>query len=183
MTKRHTANCKLQIANCKVTKFAFCILHFAFCSAALLLTNCFLLKPPDTTPPTVILIAPPNSGYVYGRVTLQAMATDSSGIKSVNFFVDDSAVGAGARSDSLYSYTWDASGLAPHTAHTVFARAIDSADNPGYSETATVTVAQTYDIDAYHGIITILHGEYIGVWFEASANDSLLGDARVNDSV
>jgi hypothetical protein len=187
--KHYIASCKLQSANCKlktedsspVTRLRSLLL-FAFCIALLLLSGC-ILTPPDTTPPTVTLVAPSNNGYVSGAVTLKAVATDASGIKSVNFFVDDSSVGAGAASESLYSCSWDASGLADHTAHRIFARAIDSAGNAGYSETATVTVAATYDVDIYHGIVTVPYGEYVLIPFEADANDSLLGDARVNDSV
>jgi hypothetical protein len=154
----------------------------AVCFLLLAASGCWLLFSLDTTPPAVEIVTPRDGSYVSGSVTLAASASDSSGVKSLQFYVDNSLLGDGVPNGSVYSCAWNTDGLALNSQHTIYARAVDSSDNTGYSDTVTVTVAAGHDFSIYSGSFTAQAGYYTYIWFNASANDSILGDARSTSS-
>jgi subtilisin family serine protease len=108
-------------------------------SANLLLYSLFAGgSPADQTPPQTSISSPVNGATVSGSVTITANATDPSGVKSVEFYVD----GAWKCTDTTASYTcsWDTTAVANAT-HTVTARAYDTWNNMGTSAPVSVTVS------------------------------------------
>ena len=97
-------------------------------------------SPTDTAPPTVSITTPPNGAQVQGVVTINADATDDSGVAGVIFRVNGSALGP-EDTASPYSASWDTRALAPGT-YQVSAVARDMA---GKQTTAvhTVTVSSS----------------------------------------
>ncbi|MBX4200052.1 PQQ-dependent sugar dehydrogenase [Candidatus Parcubacteria bacterium] len=107
----------------------------------------------DTTPPTVTLTAPLNSTIVSGTNTLvTATASDNVGVVGVQFLLDGTNLGAEDTS-SPYSMTWNTT-TATNGAHTVSARARDTAGNATVSVVANVNV----DNQAPTGTIAINNG-------------------------
>ena len=94
----------------------------------------------DTTAPTVSLVAPTDGSTATGNVTLSAAASDASGIASVQFLVDGSAVNTDT--SSPYSYSWN-SASASNGSHTITAQATDKASNVATSSSVTVNVNNT----------------------------------------
>ncbi|MEO0107669.1 MAG: Ig-like domain-containing protein [candidate division WOR-3 bacterium] len=140
----------------------------------------FLL--PDTTPPEVTLLNPKNGEYVTASVELRAQAFDSSGIKKVEFYVDNTLLGQGLASDQVYSLAWSVESLTLGSVHRISALATDSAGNTASTETVQVTVAKTSDVSIYHGTHLLRAGYYMYIPFSANAADSLLGDAQTTDA-
>jgi hypothetical protein len=97
--------------------------------------------PPDTTPPTVSVTAPQAGSFVQGTVPLAASASDTAGVASVEFKID--GVSAGTDDTSPYEASWDTSGLAEGSTHTVTAVALDVNGNSATSSDITVTVDTT----------------------------------------
>ena len=94
----------------------------------------------DTVPPTATVTSPLNGATVSGSaVVLTATATDAQGVANVQFIVDGSNYGPLLTSPP-YQVTWNASGFANNSTHTIQARANDTSNNPGTSPTNTVTV-------------------------------------------
>jgi hypothetical protein len=91
----------------------------------------------DTTSPTVSITSPTNGSTVSGTVTINANATDTSGISKVEFLVD--GVLKSTDTTSAYSYAWDTT-TATNGSHTLQAKAYDTANNTATSTTVTVTV-------------------------------------------
>ena len=93
----------------------------------------------DTKPPSVSISAPA-AGNVSGTVTLQATASDLSGIKQVVYRLDNSSSGTilGTATFSPYTVLWDSSGSVG--GHTLYAIATDNANNTNVSAPVNVTV-------------------------------------------
>lgn len=84
------------------------------------------LAPPDTTAPTLAIVGP-TGGTVSGSVTIEATATDNTGVASVLFSVDGSPLGPAAVL-TPYSATWDTT-TATNGSHTITVEARDLANN------------------------------------------------------
>ena len=96
------------------------------------------LIPVDTTAPTVSLTAPADGATVTGTINLTANASDNATVDHVDFLVDGNVVGTDATSP--YSFSWNSTTV-PDGAHTVAARAVDTATNQTTSTAANVTVS------------------------------------------
>jgi hypothetical protein len=94
----------------------------------------------DTTLPTVSLSAPANNATVSGTaVVISANASDTNGIVSVQFTLDNVNIGA-ADTTSPYSITWNST-TATNGTHTLRAVARDSAGNIQTSASRNITVS------------------------------------------
>jgi len=102
----------------------------------------------DTTPPSVQVTQPTQSGYVSGVVKLSAKALDNFGVTSIQFKVDGSPVGAPTTLDP-FSTIWDTTGLPPGQ-HTVSAVATDAAGNQAESAPVTVNLS-SMDVQTQNG--------------------------------
>jgi hypothetical protein len=79
-----------------------------------LTTDDFDLEGPAVVPPTVNVTAPVANATVSGSVTISANATDSKGVKNVQFKLDGNNLGA-ADTTSPYSVAWDTKTIANGT--------------------------------------------------------------------
>lgn len=89
---------------------------------------------PDLEPPKVTIEYPPNGATVSGPVTLQASATDASGVASMDLQVGPNLLAHGP--GGSISTTWDTT-LTPGGSYTVTAYATDTKGNRG---SAMITV-------------------------------------------
>ena len=91
----------------------------------------------DNTAPTVSITSP-TGGYVQGTVQITATASDTNGVKQVEFFVDGTSIGVDTNGADGWSVDWDTSeGLDGE--HTLKAVATDTAGNSA-EHSITVTV-------------------------------------------
>jgi hypothetical protein len=107
------------------------------------------LPPPDTTAPTVALIAPTSGAAISGKIDVKATASDNVGVTGVQFLLDGNPIGpevttpltetGGTAAGKVYSVSWDASKV-PNGSHALTARAHDAANNPATSAQINVTV-------------------------------------------
>ncbi|MGH2974199.1 MAG: Ig-like domain-containing protein [Solirubrobacterales bacterium] len=97
--------------------------------------------PPDTTPPTVSLIAPSPGATLSGTANLSASASDASGIAAVQFFLDGNPVGD-EDAAAPYELNFDSTAVADGS-HTIAARARDGAGITATSSPVAVTVKNT----------------------------------------
>jgi PKD repeat protein len=95
----------------------------------------------DNVAPTVAVSAPAAGSVVAGTVTLTANASDNVAVAAVQFYVDNSAVGA-ADTTSPYTSSWDTTKLSDGS-HVLTAKATDTAGNVTMSAPVTVTVDNT----------------------------------------
>jgi hypothetical protein len=107
----------------------------ASCTPTDMGNNC---QPGDSTPPTVSIISPTNNQAVSGAVAISATASDTSGIKEVQFMIDGQSVNTSTTSP--YSYNWDTSTASSGT-HNLTVQATDNANNVATSSAVTVTVS------------------------------------------
>ncbi len=91
----------------------------------------------DTTLPTVSVTAPVAAATVRGSVTFSANASDNVAVARVEFLVDGALLAADT--SSPYSVTWNTTTVS-QGAHTLMARAIDTANNAKTSTAVSVTV-------------------------------------------
>lgn len=84
----------------------------------------------DTKAPTTTLMKPTNGQTVNGALTLEATASDESGISKVEFYVDSNKVAEAA--GSPYKASYDTKQLKNGT-HQLYAKAYDTAGNTGRS--------------------------------------------------
>jgi hypothetical protein len=146
-------------------------------AALVLFARCDWLLNMDVTAPACAIASPADSSAVNGVVTIAATATDSSGVDHVTFYADATVVGTDTTSP--YSATWDASGLAEGTWHSLYCTAHDLAGNKGYSDTIAVEIAGAGQTSVYHGELDVPARGHKSVWLDASADDTLAGDAQV----
>jgi len=98
---------------------------------------------PDTTPPTVTIIAPSNGTTVSGLRTVSASASDDVAVAGVQFLLDGSPLGAEVPGPgATFNVSWTTSTV-PNGAHTLSARARDGGGNTSVSGPISVTVANT----------------------------------------
>jgi hypothetical protein len=91
----------------------------------------------DNVSPTVALTSPQNGGTVFLSVTLQASASDTSGVTQVVFY--DGGTVIGTDTTAPYSVSWNTL-LVAKGKHTLTARATDRAGNVTTSAPISVTV-------------------------------------------
>ncbi|MBU1701408.1 MAG: hypothetical protein KJ970_09510 [Candidatus Eisenbacteria bacterium] len=105
----------------------------------------------DTTDPAVTILQPVTGATVpAGNVIISAQATDNEEIAKVEFYVDGSKIGEDASgAANIYVYTWDATGLANGSAHTLRARALDTSGN-GADASVMVTICPCPTGPTYH---------------------------------
>ena len=105
--------------------------------------NVATVPPPDTTPPTVQLVAPANNVNINlgTTISLAATASDSQGtVTAVDFFRNGTLLGRGAPvagQPSRYAFSWSANALGQHA---LTARATDNAGNASTSAAITINV-------------------------------------------
>ena len=91
----------------------------------------------DATLPTVSVTAPVAAATVRGSVTFSANASDNVAVARVEFLVDGALLAADT--SSPYSVTWNTTTVS-EGAHTLMARASDTANNTKTSTAVSVTV-------------------------------------------
>ncbi|MEZ5418121.1 MAG: LamG-like jellyroll fold domain-containing protein [Vicinamibacterales bacterium] len=101
---------------------------------------------PDTQPPAVAIVQP-LGGIVAGLVTIEATASDLSGVASVQVRVDGLDVGAPLTAPP-YTLTWDSTTVADG-AHTLTVEARDTLNNAA-TATVFVTVRNTPVVETPH---------------------------------
>jgi len=94
-------------------------------------------NPGDTTPPTVTLAANVTTVTTPGALTLTATATDTSGIRSVEFFDGTTSIGVDTVAPYTLTPTLSAANNGPHS---YTARATDNSTNANARTSAAVTV-------------------------------------------
>lgn len=96
--------------------------------------------PADTAAPTVSLTEPQNGATVSGRIKLSASASDDVKVRDVQFLLDGKPIGT-AVATPPYSVSLDTSTVTK-VAHTLTARARDTAGKSATSDQVSVTVAE-----------------------------------------
>ncbi|MEK6847923.1 MAG: Ig-like domain-containing protein [Nanoarchaeota archaeon] len=110
----------------------------------------------ETTPPTISLISPTDGSTVSGVAIINVSATDSSGISSVVFYVDDTLLSiylndtlaslnvfnypVAGYQDGFYITGWDTTLVNAGGVYNVSVIAYDSSFNPSETVSANVTV-------------------------------------------
>ena len=97
--------------------------------------------PSDTTPPSISLISPTSGFTISGSVSLEATASDNTGVTGVQFLLDGIAF-TSELTTSPYRITWDTT-MATNGSHTLTAIAHDAAGNQAMSSGVVVTVSNT----------------------------------------
>ncbi len=92
----------------------------------------------DLQAPAVSLTSPGNNLTVSGTVSIAANATDNVGVSRVEFYLNNSLLGA--TNMAPYAYSWNTKGVA-NGVYNVTAKAYDAAGNVGQSQVVTVNVA------------------------------------------
>ena len=100
---------------------------------------------PDTTPPSVTMLAPANNATVSGNaVTVSAGASDNVGVAGVQFKLDGANLGAEVTT-SPYSIVWNTT-TASNALHTLTAVARDLSGNTATATAVSVTVNNPIDV-------------------------------------
>src|SRR5437899_5078080 len=126
---------------------------------------------PDTTPPTVSMIAPANGATVSGTaVTVSASASDNVGVAGVQFKLDGVNLGA---EDTVapYSVSWNTT-LAASGTHNLTAVARDAAGNTATAAAVGVTVDNTPPLISTVSASSISSNGAIITWATNEAGDS-----------
>lgn len=101
----------------------------------------------DATAPQVSLTTSSSNATVGQTVTLNATASDNTGVTKVEFYQGSTKLGEDTTSP--YSYTWNTAGLSAGT-YTLTAKAYDAAGNVATSLATTVTLNQESDEFTYN---------------------------------
>jgi hypothetical protein len=138
----------------------------------------------DRTQPTVSVTAPPNGTTVQGTVNLEADAAEDpggSGVQSVQFRVDGTNVGS-ADTTAPYTASWNTTGLANGSSHTITAIATDRAANTRTSGPIDVIVdnpAPAGPSFVRQATGSISTGTALGANVNATAGDTLVASIAI----
>jgi glucose/arabinose dehydrogenase len=111
--------------------------HNVIAPAAAATYTASYVRPPDTIAPTVSLTAPAANSWLRGTVSINATASDDTGVAGVTFLVNGAALDA-VDTSLPYSVSWNTTGLSG--AQVITARATDAAGNATLSAPVTVNV-------------------------------------------
>ena len=92
----------------------------------------------DTTPPTVVVVAPVEGAFVSGWIRLNAIASDDVAVTQVKYYVDSVEVAQDSTAPD-WSEGWSSTSV-PDGPHVLAARARDAAGNWGTSPTIAFTI-------------------------------------------
>ncbi|WP_447964924.1 FG-GAP-like repeat-containing protein [Nitrospira sp. Ecomares 2.1] len=98
------------------------------------------VPPPDTTPPTIVLMSPQNSASLSGTVTVSATASDNIGVVGVQFKLNGNNLGP-EDTTNPFSSSWNTTAVS-NGSYTLSATARDAAGNTTTSVPVTVTVSK-----------------------------------------
>jgi hypothetical protein len=98
-----------------------------------------VVRPPDTTAPTVSISSPAANSTVSGTISVTASASDDVGVAGVQFKLDGANLGSEDTS-APYSVSWDTTTASPGS-HSLSAVARDAAGNQGTASAVSVTVS------------------------------------------
>jgi hypothetical protein len=93
---------------------------------------------PDTKPPVVSISSPASDSTVMGIAAIQVNATDNKEVAKVEFYAD--GILKNTDTKEPFEYGWDTRLYKHNSAHTISARAYDSAKNVGNSASVNVVV-------------------------------------------
>ena len=91
------------------------ILKFIFTAIAVLMLSCESQEPislpeADRSPPTALIIYPPEYAVVSGNVTIQVHATDNDKVDSVLFLVNQDTIGSDDKGENdIFETKWTTS--------------------------------------------------------------------------
>ncbi|WP_375764765.1 Ig-like domain-containing protein [Archangium gephyra] len=103
-------------------------------------TSASILVYLDNTPPDVAIASPAQEALLRGTAVITATASDNQGMARVEFY--DGATLLGTDATSPYQVSWNTASAA-NGAHSLTAKAFDSAGNVGTSDAVTVTLDNT----------------------------------------
>jgi hypothetical protein len=93
----------------------------------------------DVTPPSITLTSPINGSTLSGEVTINATATDNSGVAGVQFQLNGNNLGA-EDTTSPFSISWDSTGVVPGP-YAIAAIARDAAGNTSSSVPVNISIS------------------------------------------
>ncbi|MGB9742633.1 MAG: Ig-like domain-containing protein [candidate division WOR-3 bacterium] len=148
----------------------------------LLGTGCDLfLSLLDRTPPTCIILFPPDSAIVSGVVLVRVEAYDSSRITAIDFYAD--GVLTATESSATAEFEWNTTSLEPGSWHRLFCIATDPAGNKGSSDTLNLQIARPGQQNIFHGKFTLNNNYYRWIDFSAGAGKRLAGESRAVNGI
>ncbi len=112
----------------------------------------------DLTAPTASITTPSSGATVAGTVTISVSASDNVGVSRVEFYVDDSL--AYTDTTSPYDFNWDTT-TAGDGSHALSAKAYDTVDNMGQSESVSVTVSRPAIVPALYPWSAVLAAMFL----------------------
>ncbi len=92
----------------------------------------------DNESPDVQITEPLNGALVFGTVNIVINATDNEEVKTVELYINDSLVATFVATP--YTYAWVTDSLPDSSSWRIYAKAYDTAENEGISDTINVTV-------------------------------------------
>jgi hypothetical protein len=129
----------------------------------------------DNIPPTVSIVSPLKDQVVSGTVNIVAEASDNTGVARVEFYIDGFV--EDTATTPPYTYLWNTAQTNAGV-HTIFARAFDTNNNSGVSETIPATVDTTFDdTDPIVTILNPVDGQVV------SGNVNIVAEASDNVEV
>jgi len=133
----------------------------------------------DTTAPTASITAPTTS-TVSGTVPVTATGADNVGVTSMTLKIDGATVATSA--SGSVSYSWNTSGLAGGSSHTITATSSDACGNVSATASKTVTIATSTFTDP-----TVNGSFEAGVpptgWTESGTYEQISGTGTAIDNV
>lgn len=96
--------------------------------------------PPDIDPPNVSIVTPVDGSTVFEKTTIRALATDNTGIKSLELWVDGILEPGSADTTEPYEFLWDTTIYPDNSLHSISVRAFDTSDNTVDSNPITLNV-------------------------------------------
>lgn len=105
----------------------------------------------DDTPPKVTIKSPLANARIGGTVTLEATASDDSGVEKVEFYVNDQRIGTSIAAP--WTHRWNTLNFAEGN-HLLQARAYDAAGNEGESAVVRVEVGRPLEFTFINRVFT-----------------------------
>ena len=159
------------------------ILKFIFTAIAVLMLSCESQEPislpeADRSPPTALIIYPPEYAVVSGNVTIQVHATDNDKVDSVLFLVNQDTIGSDDKGENdIFETKWTTSDYQEDVFHSLSFIAFDRTGNTFRPYPIQVKSDNTDDIKPEAEIINPFMGAIVSgivpIIINATDNDSV----------